>query len=128
MYADTDFILALIKESDWLKENAESLFSLHEKEIWTSPFALQEILMIAYRERYDIQKVMNQVNLLIQIHPVQLTAEMCRKAAWLMNENKLTPFDAFHALACGDDSIISSDQKYDAAGLKRIKLEETAKK
>lgn len=124
MYADTDFILALIKEKDWLKDKAEHIFREHEKQIWTSSFVLQELLMIAKRDGFDEEKMVNQACILVAIRPVELTPEMCRKAAFIMRKNEMTPFDSFHALACGSDPIISSDQKYDLLGLKRIKLEE----
>jgi predicted nucleic acid-binding protein len=128
MYADTDFLLALIKENDWLKENAERLFFENEKKIWTSTLVLQELMMIAHRDGQDVEKVVNQACALVSIRPIELTAEMCRKAIWLMKNNSFTPFDAFYALACGEDPIISSDKKYDAVGLKRIKLEEKRQK
>ena len=36
MFADTDFILALIKESDWLKTNAEKILEDNKGKIRTS--------------------------------------------------------------------------------------------
>ncbi len=128
MYADTDFLLALVKEDDWLKENAERIFHFHEKEIWTSPFVLQELMMIAHRDKISVEKIIDQVCILVRVHPVELTPELCRKAVQLIREFSTTPFDAFHVLACGNDPIISSDKKYDLVGVKRIKLEERAKK
>ncbi len=50
MYAETDFLLALIKDEDWLGDAAESVYHEHQDELWTSRFTLVELLMVAYRE------------------------------------------------------------------------------
>jgi len=41
----------------------------------------------------------------------------------LIKKYQMTPVDALHAVLCQNDSIVSSDKKYDLMGLKRIKLE-----
>ncbi|MEK6821236.1 MAG: PIN domain-containing protein [archaeon] len=128
MYADDDFLLALLKESDWLKETAVHVYEEQGEKIWTSCFALQEILIIARRENLDPEKAMAQVFELVDVRPVELDLGYCQKAAALMNHYSMTTFDTFHVLACGGDPIISSDKKYDSVGLKRIKLEEKRKK
>ncbi|MDS0299421.1 hypothetical protein NDI76_11775 [Halogeometricum sp. S1BR25-6] len=38
MYAETDFLLALIKDEDWLGEAAETVYREHRDELWTSQF------------------------------------------------------------------------------------------
>lgn len=54
MYAPTDFILALVKDDDWLGEAAATDHRDHQDELWTSQFTLIELLMIAYREEQVI--------------------------------------------------------------------------
>ena len=45
MYVDTDFLVALIKPGDWLREPALKLLNDHEGDLWTSPAtAIQGIL------------------------------------------------------------------------------------
>jgi hypothetical protein len=39
IYADTDFFLALLKESDWLKGSAERLLQQYSRRICISPAA-----------------------------------------------------------------------------------------
>ncbi len=36
MYAETDFLLALIKDNDWLGEAAETVYRTRRDELWTS--------------------------------------------------------------------------------------------
>jgi len=38
MYAETDFLLALIKDEDWLGDAAETVYREHRDELWTSQF------------------------------------------------------------------------------------------
>ena len=40
MYAETDFLLALIKDDDWLGDAAESVYRDRRDELWTSQFTL----------------------------------------------------------------------------------------
>ena len=47
MYAETDFLLALIKDEDWLGDAAEAVYRDHQDELWTSQFTLIELLMVA---------------------------------------------------------------------------------
>ena len=50
MYAETDFLLALIKDEDWLGEAATTVYHEHRDELWTSQFTLIELFMVAHRE------------------------------------------------------------------------------
>lgn len=49
MYVETDFLLALTKDSDWLQESAED--ALDEHEVETSAFSYLELVFV--RERYE---------------------------------------------------------------------------
>ena len=67
MYAETDFFLALIKDDDWLGEVAESVYREHRDELWTSQFTLIELLMVAYREERDTERVVSNAANLVEV-------------------------------------------------------------
>lgn len=124
MYADLDFFLALLKEKDWLKKRAEDIYMKHRKEIWTSTIALQEIILYAKREGHNPSEYVEKILGLVTVKDAFLTAEICLGVTDLINKYNFTTFDAFHAMVCKGDTIISSDKIYDKLGMKRIKLEE----
>ncbi|MCX2819406.1 hypothetical protein EGH25_08590 [Haladaptatus sp. F3-133] len=53
MYAETDFLLALIKDDDWLSEGAEEVYKENRDRLWTSEYTLVELMVVAYREEKD---------------------------------------------------------------------------
>jgi len=57
MYVETDFLLALIKDEDWLGDAAETVYNKHKKALWTSQYTLVELLLVAYREDRDAEAV-----------------------------------------------------------------------
>ncbi len=54
MYAETDFLLALIKEDDWLSDRTEKIYRENKEEIWRSEYALIGLMMVAYREDKNV--------------------------------------------------------------------------
>ena len=66
VYVETDFLLALVKDSDWLQGSAEEAFD--EYEVETSLFSYLELLLA--RERYEFDYVPLVANLL-ELVPVQ---------------------------------------------------------
>lgn len=118
VYADSDFFLALIKENDWLKKKAEKLLSTEK--IWTSQWAVVEILLLSKEYRLDPEKVVISISKIADIHG-DLPALL--GAAHLIKDKGMTVFDALHAVSCKNDTIISSDRVFEEIGLKRIKLE-----
>lgn len=123
MYAETDFLLALVKEKDWLKRKAIKIYQRHKKEIWTSTLTLLEISLYARREKLKAEELLKAVHFLIEVRDTGLTESDLVATADLMDKFKATPFDALHATLCRGDEIISSDSAYDKMGLKRVKLE-----
>lgn len=121
MFADTDFLLALVKESDWLKERAEKVLKLNEGRITTSVSVMIEVAIVCRRIETNVTQVFSQICSLIEVD--ETTRTLCLRAAIFMERNKLNIFDAFNAAYCGNDTIISSDSAYDRLGLERIKLE-----
>lgn len=123
MYADLDFFLALLKKEDWLKEKAEEIYRKHHREIWTSTITLQEIMLYASRERLNLSEFIERMLSLTEIREINITVEMCLAVTDLISRFNMTPFDAFHAMICEGDEIISSDNSYDRIGLRRVRLE-----
>ncbi len=60
VYVETDFLLALAKDSDWLQGSAEE--ALNGYEVETSPFSYLELVLA--RERYGFDYVPLVANLL----------------------------------------------------------------
>ena len=111
MYAETDFLLALIKDEDWLGEAAETIYSDHKTELWTSQFTLIELLLVAYRENRDTERVVaNAADLL----DVRGDVETVIAAATYVEDHGFTPFDALHLVESDGDTIVSSDDAYDS--------------
>lgn len=120
-YIESDFILAMIKESDWLESAAGKLYEEHKGELYTSAQAVLEVLMVLDLEDIDnfpalVEDILGIADLLY------LEEEKIFQAAFYMEEGA-TPFDAFHAAISKDMPIISSDKKYDELGIDRIELE-----
>ncbi|MFB6191631.1 MAG: PIN domain-containing protein [Candidatus Nanohaloarchaea archaeon] len=120
MYAESDFILALIKDGDWLSEAAEKVYEENREELWTSEYALLELMMVAYREDRDVLKTVSAVSQLIELRGDE---NSMLAAASHVEENGFTPFDALHLVKSGDDTIVSSDGDYDSYS-DRLALEE----
>lgn len=121
MFADADFILALIKKTDWLKNNAMNLLRNHRGKIRTSTSVMIEIALVCKRFGLDIPKAFANIFEVIKVD--EETYSISMRAALYIEKYGLNVFDAFHAASCGDDLIISSDTAYEKVGLKRVKLE-----
>lgn len=123
VYDETDFLLALAKDSDWLQDSAEE--ALDEYEVETSTFSYLELLLA--RERYEFDYVPLVANLL-ELVPVQDEEEkqVVLKAVNYYDEG-MTPFDAFHAATAetrGMD-VLSSEKDYGDIEVARVPLEPT---
>lgn len=124
MYVETDFIVALAKDSDWLKENAEEALEDEDLELSTSILGYAEFLLLA--DRYDVDRV-KAVSNLLELVPVEPEehSQAVLKAAKYQDEHGLTTFDALHAglAETRNAGILSSEQDYDALDLERVPLE-----
>ena len=121
VYVETDFLLALAKDTDWLQDSAED--ALVEYDVETSPFSYLELLLA--RERYEFDYVPLVANLL-ELVPVQNEEEkqVVLKAVSYYNEG-MTAFDAFHAATAetrGMD-VLSSEKDYEDSEVSRVPLE-----
>ena len=110
MYVETDFLLALIKDEDWLGDAAESVYREHRDDLWTSQFTLIELLLVAYREDLDAERVVADAASLLDVRG---DVETVVAAATYVEDHGLTPFDALHLVESDGDTIVSSDESYD---------------
>jgi len=121
MLADTDFLLALVKDTDWLKDKAIRLLKEHKKKIRTSVSVMIELALICKRLNIGILETFANIFEIINVD--EKTYEVSMRAALFIEKYKLNVFDAFHAAFCTDNEIISSDSVYEKVGIKRISLE-----
>lgn len=110
MYAETDFLLALIKDEDWLGNAAETVYRDHAESLWTSQFTLIELLLVAYREDRDVERVVTNAAELVEVRGDTATVV---SAATYVADHGFTPFDAVHLVVSNDDTIVSSDRAYE---------------
>ncbi len=122
IYADTDFFLAFLKPTDWLKTRAQEIRDQYGAQITTSEVTFIELLLLAKRFGLDPVKTMSAA-----MKIAHLTDSSLLKAA-LNVEKGGNVFDSFRAAHC-EGAIISSDDVFDRLfELKRVKLEEDSKK
>ena len=107
MYAETDFLLALIKDEDWLGEAAEAVYRKHRSELWTSQFTLIELMLVAYREERDTERVVANAAALVDVRG---DVDTVVAAATYVEDHGFTPFDALHLVESDGDTIVSSDE------------------
>lgn len=114
-YADTDFFLALLKPTDWLKENARRIMSEEQGNIYTSEATYIELMLLSKRYgldpiriTIDVMAICNEKN-----GEYQTAAELITRGVGV--------FDSFHAVH-SNGKIISSDKIYRKIGLEQIEL------
>ena len=117
-YADTDFFLALMKDSDWLKEKAKKLYEKYKGEIFVTPFTVVELIVVCRREDIPIRETLFQVSRIVELE--FLSWELFFKASDYM-EKGATVFDSLLMAFC-DGAIISSDKIYEKFGFEVIGL------
>lgn len=110
MYAEADFLFALIKDEDWLGDRAEVIYREHREELWTSRYTLVELLLVSYREELDPERVIANATALVEVRGGEDTVVT---AATYVADHGLTPFDAIHLVEADGDEIVSSDAAYD---------------
>lgn len=121
MFADTDFILAIIKDTDWLKKSALRILKENKGRVSTSVSVMIELALICKRLKISVLDAFANIFELIKVSDDIYS--ICMQAAVYMEKYNLNVFDSFHAAFCGNDKIITSDSIYDSIGLTRVKLE-----
>lgn len=110
MYAETDFLLALIKDEDWFGAAAETVYHDYRDELWTSQFTLIELLVVAYREDRDTERVVTNAANLVEVRG---DVDTVVAAATYVEDHGFTPFDALHLVESDGETIVSSDDAYE---------------
>ena len=110
LYAETDFLLALVKDDDWLAEAAETVYEANRDDLWTSRDTLVELVLVAYREGWDVLRTVVAARELVEVRGE--TDDVVAAASYVEDEG-FTPLDALHLVNSGDDTIVSSDESYD---------------
>lgn len=118
IYADTDLWIALLKDDDWLADEAAAAVAEHRGDLAVSLATFVELFLI--EERYDFDREAAITSILELAHYDGDADALYRASA--NRDDGLTTFDAFHA-ALADDAILSSDDAFDATALRRIPLE-----
>jgi len=124
VFVETDFLLAIAKDDDWLQERAEDV--LAEREVVTSPFAYLELLIVLEHHQFDYVRLFAN---LLDVVPVGNEEEqqiVLKAVAYF--EDDMTPFDSFHSATAETRglSILSSDKAYEDVDPERLPLEPTA--
>ncbi len=126
MYVETDTLVALAKDDDWLQDAAVQ--ALDEYDPHTSILAYAELLVLFYdREQgsYEIDIPRAVTNLLELVPVVPRTHEdAILAAATFIEDEELTPFDALHAglAATRDERLLSSETVYETVGVDHVRL------
>ncbi|XGI84061.1 PIN domain-containing protein [Halorutilales archaeon Cl-col2-1] len=121
VYVETDFLIALVKDDDWLQERAEE--ALEERDVVTSPFSYLELLIIRERHEYDYVRLFSN---LLEVVPAGSDDEnQAVLKAIDYYEKGMTPFDAFHAAIAENRGLglLSSDKAYEDVDPERLPLE-----
>ena len=113
--------MAAIKKEDRLKPSAERILDKIDsgelKGIYASTAAIQEIVFWFYNRQLfsQLSTAVNMLSHLRNVEWVAVTPEICLTASLLINENKLSPFDAYHAATAitRDKTILSTEHIYD---------------
>ena len=127
MYVESDFLFALAKPEDWLKENAKA--ALESEDVYTSLTAYTEFLVYWYDEQsgeYTVDAATIVPNLLelVPVRPEE-HEEALLAAISFIEEYGTTPFDSIHAgiAHTNGDTVLSTEQDYDTVGVERVPLD-----
>jgi len=124
VFVETDFLLAIAKDDDWLQEHAEVI--LDERDVVTSPFAYLELLIVLERHQFDYIRLVANLLDLVAVGDENEKQVVLKAVNYF--EDGMTPFDSFHAATAetGGRPILSSDKAYEDVDSKRIPLEPDA--
>ena len=111
IYADIDFILALAKKGDWLKESASKIYQKYKGKIVISSTTLTELMLIAKKIDYDPLKLISFALSIGELKDDK--PEYYFQACNYQKEYGLGVFDSIHIAKC-EGKIISSDKKFKA--------------
>jgi predicted nucleic acid-binding protein len=121
VFVETDFLLAVAKDDDWLQQRAEDI--LDEREIVTSPFAYLELLIVLERHQFDYVRLFANLLDVVPVGDEEEQQVVLKAVAYF--EDDMTPFDSFHAATAGTRglSVLSSNKAYGDVDAERLPLE-----
>lgn len=118
MYADTDFWLALLKDDDWLAEQAETRLAEYRDDLEVSLATFLELFLIEERYSFDREQAALAI---FELADTDVDEDVVFQASEYIDDG-LNTFDAFHA-ALAADGILSSDQAFETISIDRVPLE-----
>jgi len=120
-FVETDFLVALAKDDDWLKGRAEEI--LDDREVVTSSLSYLELLLVLERYEFDYVRLFSNLLDLVPVRDEHEQQIVLKGVTYF--EEGMTPFDAFHAATAETHGtpILSSDDAYEDVDSKRIPLE-----
>lgn len=123
VFVETDFLLAIAKDDDWLQERAEDV--LDEHEVVTSPFTYLEMLIVLERHQFDFVRLFANLLDIVPVGDEEEQQIVLKAVAYF--EDGMTPFDSFHAATAETRGlpILSSDKAYEDVDSERLPLEPT---
>ena len=115
MYLDTDCVLALVKDTDWLKESVQNRIR-GEKSLCTSVLTVVESRLVLIREStikvaFDVEKSLDEW----EIRLLPLDKEILIESKRLMKKyDFLCTFDAIHIATAShyNEKILSTDHLF----------------
>jgi len=123
-YADTDFFLALLKDSDWLKEKAKNIYEKNKKNIYVTPFTVAEVMIVCLRENIQVKETLFHISRIASLDCVEW--RLFFSAADYV-ESGASVFDALLMAFVSENEgseIISSDKIYEKFNFKVLDLKE----
>ena len=119
-YADTDFFLALMKDSDWLKEKAKGIYEKNKGNLFISPFTVAEIMIVCKRASIPIKETLMQISRIARLEG--LSWNVFFKSCIFLEKGAIV-FDSLLMGICSEnDQIISSDNVYQKFGFNVLDL------
>ena len=124
VFVETDFLLAIAKDDDWLQERAEEI--LNDREVVTTPFAYLELLIVLEHHQFDSVRLFANLLDIVPVGNEEEQQVVLKAVAYF--EDGMTPFDSFHAATAETRglSILSSDAAYGDVDAERLPLEPDA--
>jgi len=128
VYVENDFLMALVKQEDWLQEPAHRALEEYD-DIHTSIAAYTEFLVLAYDQdtgeyQIDVGRALADLVEQVPVRP-EVHEQAVLTAAVLADDHGFTPFDAIHGgiAVATDQPILTSERDYDDIGVDRVPLE-----
>jgi predicted nucleic acid-binding protein len=119
-YADTDFFLALMKDSDWLKDKAKKVYQDNKDNLFVAPFTIAEVMIICKREEIPLKETLLQISRIAKMQSISW--DVFLKACDYIEEGA-TIFDSLLMAFCTkENEIISSDNIYEKFGFNVVDL------